>query len=103
MKNLSIGTTMTSRTRMLISVVLMALLLTFLTADSLSTRSLGAAAVACCGSCGVEGNEYGCDGTGDFGIEFMRCNAEDVPSSEDEVTAGIKSYAYKVGEYPGDD
>ena len=84
---------------MLISVVLMALLLTFWMADSLPNRSLGAAAeTVCSGTCEVEGSEYGCEGAGDFCIDFACCDAEDLPCSTDEVTQRILCYAKPVGE-----
>ncbi len=82
------------------SVVVMAVLLTFWIADSLSTRILGAATEVCSGSCEVEGQEYGCYGLPDLCMIYSCCNAEDMPCTEDEVTATIQCYAHNVGEYP---
>lgn len=73
---------------MLISVVVMALLLTFWMADSLTQRSLGAAGEVCNGRCEVEGiTEYECVGPGEVCMMFKCCNAEDMPCTPDEVTA----------------
>ena len=87
---------------MLISVAVMALLLSFWMADSLSTRSLGAAAEVCSGTCEVEGQEYDCYGIPEFCMIYHCCNAEDMPCTPDEVTATIRCISWPVGEYPGD-
>ena len=82
---------------MLMSVVLMALLLTFWMADGLTQRSLGAAEEACSGSCEVEGvEEYGCEGSGDACQLFACCDAEDLPCTPNEVTKRIICYADEV-------
>ena len=85
---------------MVISVVAMALLLTFWMADGLTNRSLGAADEVCSGSCEVEGAEYECEGSGEFCIEFACCKSEDLPCSSDEVTKRIQCYADPVGGNP---
>ncbi len=85
---------------MLISVVAMALLLTFWMADGLTQRSLGAADTVCKGTCEVEGEEYGCVGSGDRCIDFPCCKAEDMPCTPDEVTQIIQCRAYPVGGNP---
>ena len=81
---------------MLVSVVAMALLLTFWMADGLTNRSLGAAEEVCSGSCEVEGQADGCEGMGDYCISYSCCKSEDMPCSADEVTHEIHCTADEI-------
>lgn len=56
-----------------------ALLLTLCMAYGLLNDSVSAVEKVCSVRCDVKGEEYGCDGLGQFGTEFARCKDENAP------------------------